>query len=72
MGQLANELELECVVIRTTGVGYESREIKIRIREQYLGRLQKPPSGRADIRCRQGLMLPQRLFDRRIPLQRIR
>src|SRR5260370_35563024 len=72
------ELELEGVVARSAPVGYKSSATKIGItiligrKKCYLCRLKKPLPVGANVGCAQALLFPQGLFDRHIPLQRIR
>src|SRR5882757_3396417 len=72
-GKSPLELELQRIVVRSTGIGYQLSQINRLVgKAANLCRLNKTSSGGSHVRGRDRLLLSQRLFDGNIPLQRVR
>src|SRR5215469_8904434 len=68
----ALKLNLQCVVVRRTFVGYQRSTGKFRSWVVHSGGLQKPPAAGADVGHRQGLLSAECLLERHAPFERVR
>src|SRR5882757_9451473 len=72
-GKSPLELELQRIVVRSTGICYQLSLINRLVgKAANLCRLNKTSSGGSHVRGRDRLLLSQGLFDGNIPLQRVR